>query len=113
MNIGIVGLLSIIVFFIGFYGLITSNNIIKSIAAIGLLEVAVVMFYLGIGFATDMAPPIGEHLEHVADPLPQALMITTIIIGVTVSAVCLAMMITLCKQLKVADWDVLIKKSTE
>ena len=113
MNIGMVEIFSVIIFFISFYGLITSKNIIKSIASIGIMEIAIIMFFLGLGYTSGMKPPIGASLEYVADPLPQALVITTIIIGITVSAVNLSMLITLCRQFKAADWDIIEKKSSE
>jgi len=100
-------------FFIGFYGLITSKNIIKSIAAIVIMEMAVIVFFLGIGFVEGMRPPIGQAMENVADPLPQALVITAIIIGVTVTAVNLTMLISLSHQIKKTDWDSVQKKHAE
>ncbi|MCL2052534.1 MAG: NADH-quinone oxidoreductase subunit K [Lachnospiraceae bacterium] len=112
-HVGIIEIFAVIVFFLSFYGLITSKNIIKSIASIGIMEIAVIMFFLGIGFFDGMKPPIGANLENAADPLPQALVITTIIIGITICAVNLSMLITLCRQHKAADWDVVEKKSSE
>ena len=101
----IVEISAVIVFFIGFFGLITSKNIIKSIASIVLLEMAVIVFFLGVGFVEGMRPPIGQVMENVADPLPQALVLTAIIIGVTVTAVNLTMLISLGHQFKKTDWD--------
>ena len=99
-----VEILSIILFFICFYGLITSNNIIKSIISIILLETSVILFFLSIGHTKTNTPPIGEHLHNASDPLPQALVITAIIIGAAVSAVNLIMFISLCRQYKTTDW---------
>jgi len=101
------------VFFAGFYGLIISKSAIKSIVSIAVMEAAVIMFFLTIGFSPDMAPPIGQNLTHVADPLPQALMITAIIIGVAVTAINLTMLISLCRQYKTAYWSIIKLKSTE
>ena len=101
----IIEISAIIVFFIGFFGLITSKNIIKSIASIVILEMAVIVFLLGAGFVEGMRPPIGQVMENVADPLPQALVLTAIIIGVTVTAVNLTMLISLGYQFKKTDWD--------
>jgi multicomponent Na+:H+ antiporter subunit C len=106
-------ILSAALFFISFYGLITSRNIIKSIVSIGLLETAVVMFLVSIGFSDGMTPPIGQNLGNVADPLPQAMVITAIVIGITVTAVNLTFFISLCRQYKTADWDSVKKKNTE
>jgi len=99
---------AIAVFFLGFYGLITSKNIIKSIVSIGLMEVAVVVFFLSLGFVDGMRPPIGLGMQtqNVADPLPQALMLTAIIIGLTVTAVNLTMLISLYRECKTTDWEI-------
>jgi len=101
------------VFFISFYGLITSKNAIKSIVYISLMEIAVIMFFLSIGFEAGMLPPIGQNQTNAADPLPQALMITAIIIGLAVIAVNLIMLISLCRESKTTDWDIIREKNME
>jgi len=104
---------TILLFFIGFYGLITSRHIIKSILSILIVEMAVIMFIVSIGFTDGMTAPIGKELGNAADPLPQALVITAIIIGVAVAAVNLTMLITLYRQYKTTDWDTVTKKNAE
>ena len=108
----IIEIIAVLVFFTGFYGLITSKNIIKSIASTLLLEMAVVVFYLNIGYAGNTAPPIGENLNALttADPLPQALVFTAIITGVIVTAVNVTMLLSLCRKDKTTDWDAVSKK---
>ena len=105
--------LSAAMFFVSFYGLIVSRNIIKSIVCIGLMEMAVIMFIISIGFTEGMKPPIGRNLENVADPLPQALLLTAIVIGITVTAVNIIFFITLFRQYKSTDWDTVKKKNME
>jgi len=104
---------SVVLFFLSFYGLITGKNVIKSIVAIGLMEMAVVMFIVSIGFKDGMKAPIGQNQVYVADPLPQALVITAIIIGITVTAVNLTMLISLYRQYKTTDWDTVKEKNRE
>jgi multicomponent Na+:H+ antiporter subunit C len=113
MNIFNLEIFSVIMFFIGFYGIITSRNVIKSIVSLTLMEMAVIMFIISIGFVDGMTPPIGQNLENVTDPLPQALMITAIVIGVAVSAVILTILISLYRQFKSTDWDILKKNNSE
>jgi multicomponent Na+:H+ antiporter subunit C len=114
MNFLKVEYFAVAMLFISFYGLITSKNIIKSIVFIGLMETAAVMFFLGLGFMDGMLPPIiGRNPELAADPLPQALVITAIIIGITVTAVNLTVLISLYRQLKTTDWDAVSKKNAE
>ena len=117
MRYGMVEIFAVLMFFISFYGLITSRNVIKSIAAIGVMEISAIMFFLSFAYSTGIRPPIGgnlaQNLANVADPLPQALVITTIIIGIAVCAVSLETFISLCRKFKTADWDTIRTMSME
>ena len=105
----IIEISSVLMFFIGFYGLITSKNVIKSIAAIIIMEMATIVFFLGLGFVEGMRAPIGQTMDNVTDPLPQALVMTAIVIGVTVTAVNLIMLISLSHKIKKIDWDSIVE----
>ncbi|MCL2392064.1 MAG: cation:proton antiporter subunit C [Oscillospiraceae bacterium] len=114
MNYEIVEIFAIALFFISLFGLITSKGVIKGIVSMIIMEIAVVMFFLSLGFQTGILPPIGAELgDNVADPLPQALMITAIIIGVAVTAINMTMLIALSRQFKTTEWDILKKKNME
>ena len=100
----------IVLFFISFFGLVTSKNIIKSIIFTMLFQSAVVMFWLIFGSYHGTLPPMGYYHPNpyaVADPLPQALMITAIIIGISVTAINITMFITLFRKYETADWNIL------
>ncbi|MCL2611517.1 MAG: cation:proton antiporter subunit C [Defluviitaleaceae bacterium] len=108
------GIFPIIMFFIGYYGLITSKKVINSIIFIGLMEASAIVFFLLLGYQVGIIPPIapmGEpevliyNMEYLADPFPQALMITAVIIGIAVTAINLSMLITLCKQSRTSNWE--------
>ena len=104
----IIEIMTIVMFFIAFFGLITCRRMIKSVILTVLLEASVVLFFLSLGFTSQIVPPIGsefEHLEMVADPLPQALMITAIIIGVAVTTIKITMLMTFFRKYKTTDWD--------
>ena len=105
-------LFAIALTFISFYGHITSKSIVKSVVALILMEMAIVMFFLSIGFTGGMTPPIGQDLDvnTIADPFPQALVITTIILGVAITAINLTVLITLSRQYHTMDWDVVREK---
>jgi multisubunit Na+/H+ antiporter MnhC subunit len=104
---------SIALFFIAFYGIITSKNMIKSIIFIMLMQTAVVMFWLNLSAEIRLLPipPIiydGALLEtpgQIADPLPQALTLTAIIIGFAVVAIIITMLNTLFRLHKTTDWQ--------
>jgi len=110
-------IIPIIVFFMGMFGLITSKNIIKSVACLVLMEMAVIVFILGLSYRAGILPPIGQGLEEnlyaIADPLPQALMITAIIIGLAVTAIDFTMIIHLVRKHKSTDWNEVKASSME
>ena len=97
--------ISIILFFIGLFGLIARRQIVKTIISIGIMESAVILFFLSIGRWQDQVPPIGDAaVENMVDPLPQALMITAIVIGVAITAATLTLYMSLNHQHGTTDW---------
>ncbi len=104
---------SIILFFIGLAGIFSSRRIFKTIVSIGIMEVAVVTFFLTTFASTSDTIPIGVTEGNVADPLPQALMITAIVIGVAVTATALVMFINLYHLYGTSNWETIHKKRTE
>ena len=112
----IVEIAAIGMFFIGFFGLITSANIIKSVVYLTLLESGVIMFFLSVGVSAGMLPPIAEYLyqqgNH-ADPLPSALMITAIVIGLSVTSINITMLMTLLRKYRTASWTEVSKAVRE
>lgn len=111
-----VELAAIGMFFIGFFGLITSNNIIKSVIFLGLLESGVIMFFLSIGVSHGTLPAIAEYLYEYgnhADPLPSALMITAIVIGLSITAINITMLMTLLRRYRTANWFAVAKEVRE
>ena len=85
---------AIILFVFGIYGLFTNRNIIKMIVSLNVMEIGLNIFIISIGFDYDCIAPIltsttGNGLIYV-DPIPQALVLTAIVIGVGTTALALA-----------------------
>ncbi len=110
---------AILLFFIGLYGIFSSRRMLKTIISISIMEVGAVTFYLTIGASPEDVPPIdvstaGEAVvTGIADPLPQALMITAIVIGVAVTAIALCMFINLYHLYGNSDWKQVHKMRME
>jgi len=89
------GILSLILTLIGFYGLITNRHILKMLVAINVMEIGINLFIISIGYSDGGIAPIltavnsSSDLSFV-DPLPQALVLTAIVIGVGTTALGLA-----------------------
>ncbi|MBU4540363.1 MAG: cation:proton antiporter subunit C [Firmicutes bacterium] len=104
--------ISILLFFVGVYGLIARQNIIKSIMSISIMQVAIILYFITTNIAPGSVPPIGDVAQtlQVADPLPQALMITDIVIGIGVTAAGLTMFIHLYHRYGSTNWQKVMKK---
>ena len=104
MQLNIVEIIALIIFLIGVFGLLSNRNIIKSIMCIAIMDIAIILFFIGINYEKLMKPPIGADTEAMADPTVQAIMITAIIIGVAVTAVSLMMFIVLYNRYGTTNW---------
>ncbi len=94
-------------FFVGLYGLISRRNIIKTILSLSVMETGLILFFLSINHQKGQVPPINVATlseTPAADPVVQALMITTIIIGVAVTAVSLSMFISMYHKYGTTNW---------
>ncbi|GAB6190033.1 NADH-quinone oxidoreductase subunit K [Marinitoga arctica] len=79
---------------IGIYGLLTQKNLIKLVVALNVLEIGVNLFIVSTGYVNDGVAPIlfknvTSSNSTFVDPLPQALVLTAIVIGVGVTALAL------------------------
>ena len=85
----IVFILAILLFLIGLYGVLVKRNLIKIIIGIMIMEYAVNLFFALVGFREGgTAPIVSKGLGDVifVDPLPQALVLTAIVIGLGTTA---------------------------
>jgi multicomponent Na+:H+ antiporter subunit C len=113
MNEYIGEITAFIIFFIGAYGLMARRNIVKAIISIGIMETAIILFFLTINYKPQSNPPIGEITGNMADPLPQAMMITAIVIGIGITAVGLIMFIHLYHKYGTTNWEKARRKRRE
>ena len=76
---------------IGLYGVMSKKNILKIILSIGFVDTGVNVLIVAMGYLPGGTAPIenGNYPVYV-DPVPQALVLTAIVIGVSVTALALA-----------------------
>jgi multicomponent Na+:H+ antiporter subunit C len=108
---------SIILFFIGLYGVIARRNVIKTIISIGIMQTSVIIFFITMNYEGRKIPPVNitnaTTADNLADPLPQALMITAIVIGVAFTAVSLTMFINLYHKYGTKHWGKIAERRME
>ncbi|MCD6398256.1 MAG: NADH-quinone oxidoreductase subunit K [Spirochaetaceae bacterium] len=104
-------ILLIILFLIGFWGIIAKKNIIKKIFALSILNSSVLILYITEGSKIGTNAPIMEEgVKNVVDPVPQALMLTAIVIGVCITALALAIAFRLYRYTHTLDIDKIHRK---
>ena len=99
-------ILCFILFLVGLFGTITCRNIIKITIGLSFMEFSVYLFLALIGYVNDGQAPIevkGIVLQNPVDPLPQALVLTAIVIGLATKAMMLSTAIRIYKKFKSFD----------
>lgn len=87
-------IIGVLLMLIGVYGLLTNRHMIKLIVSINIVEVGLNLFIIAVGYSEGKIIPIitSQTLgkTNFSDPLPQALVLTAIVIGVGTTAILLS-----------------------
>jgi multisubunit Na+/H+ antiporter MnhC subunit len=86
--------LCLILFCVGIYGVMSKRNIIKIIVGLIIAEHAVNLFFILVAYRQDGRAPILSSevpITHMVDPLPQAVVLTAIVIGLATTALLVAL----------------------
>jgi len=96
---------SIILFFIGMAGLILRKNMMISVISIGIMDTAIILFFVTMNADMDrVAPMIATSVAESVDPVPHALMLTSVVIGVSIKAIILILILNLYHAYGTLDW---------
>jgi len=88
--------LCLVLFCVGLYGVLRKRNIIKIIVGLGIMEYAMNLFFVLLGYRFHGRAPIdanNQDILNMVDPLPQALVLTSIVIGLAVTALIISIAI--------------------
>jgi multicomponent Na+:H+ antiporter subunit C len=87
--------------FIGLYIILIKKNLIKIIIGFSILDTGINLFLISVGYLMKGTAPIfskpGLKAGGMVDPIPQALVLTAIVIGVAVLALALTLAVKLYK----------------
>lgn len=82
---------------VGLYGALTNRNILRMIVAFTIANTGTNLVLIAVGYLPgrmapilDAAVPAAQAADHIIDPVPQALVLTAIVIGLGVTALMLA-----------------------
>jgi multicomponent Na+:H+ antiporter subunit C len=95
-------MLTFAVLVVGLYAVVAKKNIVKIIVGVLIIDYAINMFLVLVGYRTDGKAPIlsgnlsvSELSSTGVDPMPQAMVLTSIVIGLGITALMVAMAIRL------------------
>ena len=107
----------IILLVVGLYSMMTKNNLMKKLIGMNIFQWAIILFFISIGAKRGATIPIiaGTHghdtqaivaraAEYV-NPLPHALMLTAIVVGIATTGIALALLIALYQRYNTIEED--------
>lgn len=99
-------LLCIMLFLLGIYCILRKRNIIKIIVGIIIAEYAVNLMFILVAYRTEGRAPIfssGQEITNMVDALPQAVVLTSIVIGLASTALLVAIAMRIYEKYKTFD----------
>lgn len=94
---------------IGIYTMLVKKHIIRIIIGFSIVDTGIHLLIVALGYVKDGAAPIlGENVQKIVDPLPSALVLTAIVIGLAVTALLLSFAVRLYKSgrsLNINDYE--------
>ncbi|MBU1565235.1 MAG: cation:proton antiporter subunit C [Proteobacteria bacterium] len=84
----------VILILIGFYIVIAHENLIKKLVGLTIFQTAVFFFYISVGkIKGATAPILNDSLQVYSNPLPHCLILTAIVVGISTTALGLALVV--------------------
>lgn len=83
----------------GFFGIIFKKNLVMKIISMDIMSTGVIAYYVLVSSRFGMFTPILVHKDNIAyaDPVPQAVILTAIVIGLSIQALMLVGVMKLAK----------------
>ena len=110
----------IILMMIGFYAMISKNNLIKKIIGMNIFQTSIILFFVSIASKRGGTLPIIKNAHngvenaidaaHYVNPLPHVLMLTAIVVMVATLGVALAIVILIYRRYGTLEEDELLKR---
>jgi multicomponent Na+:H+ antiporter subunit C len=99
-------LVAAFIFLVGLYGVVSSTHLVHLVVSLSVAQSSTYVLLLAIGFKREATAPVFSDVPvgtPAVDPVVQALALTDIVVGVTVSALLLALSIQAQKRSGTAD----------
>jgi len=101
---------------IGLYGMILKKNLVKKLIGMTIFQASIILFYISSSIKTGATVPIlsdeisSADVANYINPLPHALMLTAIVVGVATVGVAFALLVLIYKRYNTLDEKELIER---
>jgi len=103
--------ISIIIILLGLYGLLSKKNLIKLVMSLYIMNSGVILFFISLAYIDGgQAAIVEEGTRLMVDPLPQAIMLTGIVIGLVITSLALALTLKIYEKYKTLNVMELMEK---
>jgi multicomponent Na+:H+ antiporter subunit C len=98
----------------GLYMVIGDRNLVKKVIGMNLFQTGIFLFFITTAFVDGGEPPvIHEGVETYVSPLPHVLILTAIVVGVSLTAVALTLIIRIYSEYGTLREDVITEMETD
>jgi multicomponent Na+:H+ antiporter subunit C len=99
---------AILLIIIGLYAVLMKKHLVKIVIGLSIMESGVNLLFVAVGYVSNHTAPIfspgyENAADKMVDPVPQALVLTAIVIGFAVTALALSLVIRLYRHHKTAN----------
>jgi multicomponent Na+:H+ antiporter subunit C len=102
---------------LGLHGMLVRPNLVRKLMAMNILQVGVIMFFIALADKRGGTVPIEvaglTRVEAYINPLPHALMLTAIVVGVSTTGVALALLIRIYRHFGTLEEPELLERMRE
>ncbi len=106
----------VLLLMIGFYAIIARTNLIKKVIGLSIFQSSVFLMYISMGKVEGgTAPIIVPGLENAvfSSPLPQVLILTAIVVGISTTALALSIVVRIREEYGVIEEDEIRQKDSQ
>jgi multicomponent Na+:H+ antiporter subunit C len=98
---------------IGAYVMIASPNLVKKVIGMNLFQTGIFLFFIAAAYVDGAQSPVLEQAGPYVSPLPHVLILTAIVVGVSLTAVALGLIVRIYNEYGTLEADVLQEVRTD
>lgn len=93
-------------FAVGLYMVVDSDNLVKKVIGLNVFQISAFLFFVTAAYVEGGSPAVvGEEHEVYVNPLPHVLILTAIVVGVSLTALSLALVLRIYDEYGTLDED--------